>query len=84
MFDLSKLVIVIAVTVVTVVIVVIVVVMVETAVKFVNSVTVEYEFSGEDEKVCAEFGLLLEVNCEVVVVEKEFWLVLIKDEVCCC
>lgn len=39
MFDLSKLVIVIA---VTVVIVVIVVVMVETAVKFVNSVTVEY------------------------------------------
>jgi len=38
-FDLSKLVIVIAVTVVTVVIVV---VMVETAVKFVNSVTVEY------------------------------------------
>ncbi len=38
-FDLSKLVIVIA---VTVVIVVIVVVMVETAVKFVNSVTVEY------------------------------------------
>lgn len=44
----------------------------------------EDEFSGEDEKVCAEFGLLLEVNCEVVVVEKEFWLVLIKDEVCCC
>lgn len=41
-FDLSKLVIVIAVTVVTVVIVVIVVVMVETAVKFVNSVTVKY------------------------------------------
>ena len=32
----------------------------------------EDEFSGEDEKVCAEFGLLLEVNCEVVVVEKNF------------